>query len=138
MNEQGVCVDVLTDSGDARGSSFPLPAALLDRIGPVRDAHIATLVPRGVRGNHFHRARRELLVVVHTGAWSLHWDSGDDTPVESRRFTGSGAVLVTVPPLAAHAVRNDGAEELLILGLSDGPYDPSSPDAYPRDVVGAA
>lgn len=132
---ENVSVNVLSDSGDARGASFPLPGSWLDKIGPVEDVHVSTLVPGGIRGNHFHVARRELLIVLHDGPWSLYWDRGEGTHVESRGFEGSGAVLIAVPPLAAHAVRNDGEAQLRIVGLTDGEYDPSAPDAYPRCVV---
>jgi dTDP-4-dehydrorhamnose 3,5-epimerase-like enzyme len=132
---EDVTINVLSDSGDARGASYPLPGSWLGRIGPVKDVHISTLVPGGIRGNHFHVARRELLVVLYEGPWSLHWDRGEDTEVESRGFDGAGAVLIAVPPLAAHAVRNDSEELVRIVGLTDGEYDPAAPDAYPRRVV---
>ncbi len=60
--------------------------------------------------------------MIHRDAWSLHWDSGEGSAVCSRD--------------AAHAVRNDGTEDLYIVGLSDGEYDPAAPDAYPRRVSG--
>lgn len=126
---------VLADGGDERGSSFALPATWLQAVdGPV-DVHLSTLVPKAVRGNHFHRDRRELLIVVHQDAWSLHWDTGEGTAVHSRTFEGSGAVLVEVEPLASHAVRNDGGADLLITGLCDRAYDPAAPDAWHRNVV---
>lgn len=98
------------------------------------DVHITTLVPGAVRGEHYHRDRRELLIVLHRGPWSLPWDCGEGTEIQRRDFTGGGAVLIEVAPLAAHAVRNDGPTDLSIVGLSDGAFDPAAPDAYPRRV----
>lgn len=135
MDGAGLAVEVLKDGGDARGSSFPVPAAWLRRLGVIEDVHVASLVPGGVRGNHYHVTRRELLLVVHQDSWSLHWDCGDKSAVVRREFSGAGAVLVFVPPYAAHAVRNDGKAELQITGMSDGLYDSSAPDAFPRRVV---
>lgn len=136
MSVQELSVTVLDDSGDVRGSSFPVPGPWLEKIGQIKDIHASTLVPGAVRGNHFHVTRRELLLVLHAQPWSLHWDSGEGTDVTRRVFGGGGAVLVAVPPLSSHAIRNDGTTVLQIIGMTDGEYDPAAPDAYRRDVVG--
>lgn len=136
MTRSGVSVEVLKDNGDARGSSFMLPPEALRALGAVADMHATTLVPGAVRGDHFHVTRRELLLVMHGDAWSLHWDDGEGTAVRRRRFEGAGMVLVTVPRLSSHAVVNEGAEHLRIIGMTDGPYDPAAPDAFPRPVSG--
>lgn len=137
MVAEGLVFHVLPDGGDARGSSFTLPATWLAAEGRGQvDVHVTTLVPGAVRGNHFHVRRRELLLVVHQESWSAHWDeAGDGTPVHSRTFGGQGAVLVEVPRLVSHAVRNDGSLPLQITGFSEGSYDPASPDAFPRRLV---
>jgi dTDP-4-dehydrorhamnose 3,5-epimerase-like enzyme len=112
-----------------------LPATWLDAVnGPV-DVHLTTLVPHAVRGNHFHKHRRELLVVQYGGPWSVYWDAGEGTVTRGRPFEGQGAVLLDVPPLISHAVRNDGPVELHIIGLCDRSYDPTAPDAHFREVV---
>jgi predicted RNase H-like nuclease len=100
---------------DARGSSFgvPLPFATS------AECHVATLRPGHVRGNHFHREGRELLVVIHRDRWSLYWDDGEKTPVQTRAFEGAGAVEIAIDAPCAHAVRNDGAAELQLVSLSD-------------------
>ncbi|WP_405996673.1 hypothetical protein [Streptomyces sp. NBC_00829] len=138
MNDQRFSVVELHDSGDARGSSFSVPEELFAGRFPVADIHIATIEPGAVRGNHFHAVRRELLVVMAADCWSLHWDEGAGTPVQQRSFDGPGTVLVTVPTGMSHAIRNDGAVAVQMIGLTDGPYDADDPDAHPRVVVAAA
>jgi dTDP-4-dehydrorhamnose 3,5-epimerase-like enzyme len=135
MADSELKVTVLTDSGDGRGSSFPVPDRCFESGFTVRDAHLSTLLPGHVRGNHFHVARHETLLVMSTDRWSLHWDSGTGTQVEARVFDGPSAVVIQVPPHASHAIRNDGNVPLHIVGLTDGPYDPAAPDAYPRRVT---
>lgn len=127
----------LKDSGDVRGSSFSVPAELFAGPFPVADMHVATIEPGAVRGNHYHALRREVLVITAVDRWSLHWDEGAGTPARQREFSGPGAVLVTVPDGVSHAIRNDGAVPMQIIGLADGPYDPARPDAHPRSVVAA-
>jgi dTDP-4-dehydrorhamnose 3,5-epimerase-like enzyme len=135
MVDSGLKVTVLSDSGDDRGSSFPAPDSCFEDGFTVRDVHLSTLLPGHVRGNHFHVARCEALLVMSADRWSLHWDSGIGSPVEVRVFDGPGAVVIRVPPRASHAISNDGSVPLHIVGLTDGPYDPDDPDAFPRKVT---
>lgn len=130
-----VGITELMDRGDTRGRSYSLPGTAWNHLRAVLDGHVTTVVAGAVRGNHYHAQRREILIVMHGDAWSLHWDTGDGTEVNHRIFPGRGAVLVEVEPLCSHAVRNDGRQELFIAAFSDGAYDPEHPDAYPRHVV---
>src|SRR6185503_14404851 len=85
------------------------------RITPI-DAHSAqqaeTLRSGLVRGNYFHPASSESIVVLYSDRWTLLFDSGEGTPVETRTFTGSGAVQIEIEPRSAHAIRNDGTSDL--------------------------
>ncbi|MEV6630152.1 hypothetical protein AB0M54_05305 [Actinoplanes sp. NPDC051470] len=125
----------LPNTGDTRGSSFSVPVELVGSSFPVADIHLATIAPGAVRGNHYHVLRHEILLVLASDRWSLHWDEGPGETPQSRRFEGSGAVLVYVPTGMSHAIRNDGSAALTMVGLTDGPYDPDQPDVYPRAVV---
>lgn len=120
---------------DPRGASFSLSPAQLDFVGVPRDMHVASVLPGHVRGDHYHAERRELIVVIHEDDFSLHWDEGPATEARSRTFAGAGVVAITVMPLAAHAIRNDGTRILWLLAASDGPYDLRKPDAHRRPVV---
>ncbi|MEU9342799.1 hypothetical protein AB0D74_16485 [Streptomyces sp. NPDC048278] len=126
----------IDDSGDVRGSSFPVPPQWFAEAFCVRDAHPSSIRPGHTRGDHYHEVRHEILIVMPAGRWSLHWDSGADTMVQYRKFEGTAAVIIKVPPLSSHAIRNDGDTDLYVIGLTDGPYDPDSPDTFPRKVSG--
>jgi dTDP-4-dehydrorhamnose 3,5-epimerase-like enzyme len=121
--------------GDERGLSFAVPREHLDFVGTPKDTHVATLLSGHTRGNHFHVERRELLLILYQDRWSLHWDSGPETLVETRAFSGTGAAAVSVPQHTAHAVTNDGTTPLWIVAVTDGEYDPENPDAHPRVVT---
>jgi hypothetical protein len=45
----------LADSGDERGSGFPVPESWFSEAFPVRHGHVTTLLPGHTQGNHFHR-----------------------------------------------------------------------------------
>jgi dTDP-4-dehydrorhamnose 3,5-epimerase-like enzyme len=135
MASPDLAIHLISDGGDERGSSFSFPGALLGAIASVEDMHITTLAPGGIRGNHYHVARNEILIVLYKDSWSLHWDTGEGSVIERRTFSGDGAALLAVPPLASHAIRNDGVEYVQIVALSDGLYDPEYPDSFPRAVA---
>lgn len=117
----GVRITELDARRDARGSAFGVPLPFAN----IGECHIATIRPAAVRGNHFHARRREVLVVLYTDRWTLAWDDGQ------RAFEGSGAVLVEIEPLTAHAVRNDGSADLQILSMGDVVED----EHHPRKLI---
>lgn len=121
-------VHVLSDAPDPRGSSFSIPESRLPPDFVVRDAHVMTVQPGTVRGDHFHCAKREVFLVTYLDNWSLHWDGG------SRRVHGQGCAAILVPPLLSHAIRNSGRAPLHVVALSDAPYDPAQPDSHHRKV----
>jgi predicted RNase H-like nuclease len=110
-----VRITSLDPRADVRGRSFGVGVPF-DR---VEECHVATVRSGAVRGNHFHTHRRELLVVLYADRWTLLWDDGENTPLQSRTFEGAGAVLMDADPYCAHAVRNDGASDLQIFVLGD-------------------
>ncbi|HEY1835028.1 MAG TPA: hypothetical protein VGG08_11360 [Solirubrobacteraceae bacterium] len=138
--EKSIVTAVSLERGapDERGASFTLAGEhleLLARLGATRDLHVASILPGHVRGNHYHALRGETIVVIHEDRWSLRYDAGSDTKVTSRAFTGAGVVAISVPQMAAHAIRNDGERPLWLLAWSDGPYDETLPDAHPRALI---
>lgn len=125
----------LDDSTDDRGFSFSILEEHLALIKTIRDVHVAEIRPGAVRGNHYHAHRGELIAVVFTGRWSLHWDTGEGTEVHRRFFEGRGAVAVVPPRGWSHAVKNDGTESMWIYAASDASYDRHDPDPVARDAV---
>jgi oxalate decarboxylase/phosphoglucose isomerase-like protein (cupin superfamily) len=123
----------LTGGDDPRGFNFTMPASAFEFVGQVADVHVSSSMPGDVRGNHYHLQKRRAILVLPGTAWSLHWEEGECTAVESRSFDGNCAVLVFVPPLASHAVRNDGSATLWLMACSSAPYDAN--EVVARKVV---
>lgn len=125
----------LEDNGDQRGFSYSLRDQQLSFLGSVEDVHFSMTLPGHIRGNHFHRLRREVLVVRFEDSWTIAWDNGEGTTPELRNFQGIGTVVVEIEPLASHAIRNDGQHSLLIFAMTNGPYNSANPDSYTRIVL---
>lgn len=131
---QRLRITVLTSAADERGSSYTATGEWASFLGTTEDLHITHTLPGHVRGNHFHAARHEVLVVLYEDAWTVAWDAGEGTSVTRQHFAGKGSVLIEVAPLAAHAIANTGAAPLWIVGMSSAPFDPRTPDSFPRQV----
>ena|SRR5579864_1201561 len=125
----------LESHGDQRGFSYSLQDQQLAFLGSVVDIHFSMTLPGHIRGNHFHRLRREVLVVRFEDSWTLAWDHGEKTTSKLQKFDGSGTVVVEIEPLASHAIRNDGRQPLLIFAMTNGRYNPANPDSHGRVVL---
>ncbi len=128
-----VRIQQLANQGDYRGFSFTAPKEALAFVGEVGDFHVASMVPESVRGNHYHRQRREAILVTYGNDWSFHWDLGEGSTPQHREFHGAGAVLILLEPGASHAVRNDGEGTMVLATILSGPYDPQ--ETVGRKVV---
>jgi hypothetical protein len=140
INDAPVRIVSIPDTGDARGCSFSVPDAWNRFLSAVADLHVTTIHPGNKRGNHYHARHKEILIVVYRDRWSFHWDSGHwgsgaGSTTQQRDFTGTGAVLIEILPLASHAVVNTGERDLFVAGMSEVRYNPERPDAYPRPVI---
>lgn len=122
-----VRVAPLVPRTDARGSSFGVELPFAN----IAECHVATVRPGAIRGNHFHTTRREVLVVMYADRWTLLWDEGEHTPVQSRTYEGAGAVVMEIDAHCAHAVRNDGSRDLHLVSLGDT----RETDTFPRRLA---
>ncbi len=105
----------LPERTDARGTMYPIELPFRE----VAETHAGNLEPGHVRGNHFHPGGRELLVVLYASRWTLYWDTGEGSAVQSRVFEGQGGVQIEIDPGCAHAIVNDGEKELQIVSMAD-------------------
>lgn len=122
---------VLSEEGDERGRAWQVGKGV-DFLSAIEDVHLMTLKPGHVRGNHFHRDKREILIVEYAEEWALLWDDGPEGESRERCFEQAGVVTVLVPPGCAHTVENRGSGTMRIVAISDRPYDRSAPDAHRR------
>lgn len=119
---------------DPRGTILMLDAEIEAFLGAVKSAHAGTVLPGALRGDHYHLARKEILLAMPGAAWTLYWDDGEGQPRQTRRFDGGGMVLVRIPPGSAHAIASDGEGTLSFISFQDGGWTPDNPDTFRRKV----
>jgi hypothetical protein len=135
LNRKFVMITKITDHGDVRGHSYPLPSECMDFLGHAVDLSMMTLKPGYIRGNHFHIQGKETLVVIHRDQWSFYWDDGVGTEKCFREFKGEGVEMIEIKESISHAVKNDGGQDIYILHLRNYVPDPSKPDTVQRVVT---
>jgi dTDP-4-dehydrorhamnose 3,5-epimerase-like enzyme len=126
---------MLSGLEDGRGLSLFLDDYVKEFLGAVRNCHVATILPNECRGNHLHREKREIIVVLPSTEWTLHWDEGENTEIRSQEFSGVSPIVVEICPGASHAITNRGKQALCIIALGDRFFDPERPDVEVRIVT---
>jgi quercetin dioxygenase-like cupin family protein len=113
---------------DARGEVYePLAAG---EAAALCNVHVVTSRPGAVRGNHVHRHGTEILTVAGPALVRLR-ESDDLRDID----VPAGEVFrFTIPPGTAHAVRNTGEFDQVLVSFNTEGYDAAAPDVV-RDVV---
>lgn len=133
--KENVIIQEVIKKGDARGYSYSLPKEFFEYLPDIKDVHIMTLKPNHIRGNHYHRKKNEIIYVQYVDDWVLFYDSGLKTKVTQNSFSQSGAVIITIPPMFSHAIKNIGNKDMFLVGFTDMPYGMEDQDAFFREVV---
>jgi len=108
---------------------------IFDFLGNVDEVHMAEIEPGAVRGNHYHKSKKEVMVVWYADNWSFGWQSAEETKTKVKDFNGRGAMIVEIAPEAAHAIKNSGDEILRIIAFSDKRSDPRQPDTHRKVLL---
>ncbi len=118
----------IDNSSDIRGDSFHFPRAVFDYLGAIKELHYATVDPGAVRGNHYHIDRKEMLFVYFSSAWKLAWRTLASDTIETRDFSGQGAVIIHIDANVVHAIKNTGKQTLHLVSCSNARAEASDTD----------
>ena len=132
---EGINARMLENQGDLRSNSFKIPDETFRFIHVINDTHIATILPGSIRGNHYHVGRKEFILVLHSDSWILAWDDKDSSKIQTREFSGEGAVIVEIEEKVSHAIKNTGSSEICIISFSDKKYRAGNSDTIARVVI---
>ena len=104
---------------DSRGTSFRVPRGSLDFLDKLVEMHYATINPGSVRGNHYHRERKELLFVNFMSSWQFAWQPVATQNIHTQAFSGAGGIVIHIEPEVIHAIKNTGDTPLYIVACSN-------------------
>lgn len=112
-------ITVITDD---RGVVFePIQAA--DFTG-LQNAHVVISNPGAVRGNHYHKKGREIIVVMGPGL-VCYREGGQ---VREVTVPEKAVYRFDFPPGIAHALKNTGTQPSLLVAFNSLSHDPENPD----------
>lgn len=113
----GFRIERVTARRDHRGFVFePVEDGTLSRF---QNVHAVVTRPGCVRGNHYHPNALEVLTFVGP-AFALVLDGEELHEID---VADGEVVRLTLPPGTAHAVRNTGDRDTIMVAFSTGPHD---------------
>jgi dTDP-4-dehydrorhamnose 3,5-epimerase-like enzyme len=114
---------------DDRGWVFePLGGHLLGR---QRNVHVVVNRPGAVRGNHFHREATEHISV--SGPARVCYRQADQ--IATVLVEADSVACFRFPPGVAHAIKNTGNTDQVLVALSSHPHDPDAPDTVAHPLI---
>lgn len=90
--------------------------------------------PGITRGNHYHDTKTEKFCVVE-GEGVIRFRHILGKEVFSYPVSGRDFKVLDIPPGYTHSIENVGETEMVTLFWACEPFDPSSPDTYPMEVL---
>lgn len=127
---KGITVRKVPHSIDSRG--WLLKAVPKEYVGenPFGEIYLSGANPGEIKGCHYHDDTTEWFCVIQ-GEGTLYLE--DITTGEKMRLNMSreNRLSVEIPPRVAHAILNNGKEEMVLLAFANLPYDTQDPDTSP-------
>jgi len=113
---------------DERGKMFQV----FD-LGNLGEVLFATVKPNCVRGDHYHKKKRELFCLVKGSAVfkTRNVQTGEKKEIP---LSGKSPCVLEILPWWTHSVTNIGEDEAEFLEWCDTPYNPDNPDSFREKV----
>lgn len=90
--------------------------------------------PGIVRGNHYHKRKREWFYIIK-GEAELHLLDLKTKEKMVYRISGDKPELIEMGQNVAHAIKNIGSEEMIFLGIVNEKFDPDDPDTFYHKTI---
>jgi UDP-2-acetamido-2,6-beta-L-arabino-hexul-4-ose reductase len=99
-----------------------------------RHFFISKSIPGVIRGNHYHKRKTEYFIIVQ-GKCLIVVEDINSRSKESLEISDSDNLAVLMEPKKAHAIKNIGKNQLILLALVNEKLDHENPDTYPYRVI---
>ena len=106
---------------DQRGWIINTQGTKDNQVNSAEQPRIIASEPRCVRGNHFHPAETETIILIN-GTWSLVGAQTDGSKPQTLELVCDQPHLIIVEPNIAHAFKNTGSTTAYLYHHSDRPY----------------
>ena len=90
--------------------------------------------PGVVRGNHYHKKKKEWFYLIQ-GKCIFYIKDIISKKTEFIELNDKDNSIIQVEPNKAHAIKNTGKNEMILLALVNEPLDKKSPDTYSYIVI---
>lgn len=124
----------VTQHKDDRGQVFEVLRSEHVSEGAFGQVYVFTGVPGSVKGNHYHARKAEWFCLI-SGEGELVLFDRETEQRESITLTGDRPTVVTIPVGIAHAIRNLGDTEMVVLAYITEPFNPEDPDTIPFQLL---
>jgi dTDP-4-dehydrorhamnose 3,5-epimerase-like enzyme len=124
----------IKNNDDARGDSYSVPQEAIDFLGHIKEIHYATILDSAVRGNHFHKEKKEATVIAYSDKMRIAWKAVGSEAITQQDFEGKGAITIQIHPNVVHAIQNTGDKPVQIICFLNKRYNPQNPDTF-REIL---
>ena len=117
----------LRQFSDHRGSLIEntLEKIMLDS----RHFFVSKSKPGTVRGNHYHKHKSEWFYIIQ-GTCKLIIKDNKTKVIVEQTISDTDNIMIHIEPGVAHAFKNTGKSELILLALVNEVLDKNKPDTY--------
>jgi dTDP-4-dehydrorhamnose 3,5-epimerase-like enzyme len=101
---------------------------------PFGQIFISTVKPGKVKGNHYHKRKKEWYFVVK-GKVVVHFVDVATGEKKDVSLDEKNPELLWINPGVSHAITNEGKEEAVILAYISESFNPEDPDTFEFKVI---
>lgn len=109
---------------DERGKS----TSLFD-MGAAGEVIYASIHPGKIRGNHYHKFKKELFCVIE-GLAKFKMKNVETGERQEYDVSGDKLQIIEIFPLWTHSVENEGNTDVKFIEWANMPYNQNSPDSF--------
>lgn len=101
---------------------------------PIKQLHIASIKPGGIRGNHYHSKRMEWFFIVSGNARITLQNIKTQKKIYFK-LSPKKPRVITIFPYIAHSVKNTGKEIVYLVAGQSDIYNRKRPDAFRWEII---
>jgi len=103
------------------------------KIPGVGQIFYATTKPGAIRGNHYHKRKKEYFCIIE-GEAKIRLRNRDNNEVEEHIVSGDRPEIIEMKINWTHNIENIGDTEMKLLAWTNEIFNPENPDTYAEEV----